>query len=153
MSQVVGAACAPALVVDDVGAGVDGLPVGGDKVGCRPGVVGGECRVRGSVLELQRLWWRAVEGVCRRWAAALLPEEREYTRPAESAPAFCCSTAFASRALTYWICRAPSPVAVMLSAAARPATRLSIGVENSGRPFASRSHGETTIRGWSLGRG
>src|SRR3954470_8679263 len=83
--------------------------------------------------------------------AALLPEECEYTRPAESAPAFCCSTAFASRALTYWICRAPSPVAVMVSAAARPATRLSIGVENSGRPFASRSREETTIRGWSLG--
>src|SRR3954471_3131315 len=39
----------------------------------------------------------------------------------------------------------------MLSAAARPATRLSIGVENSGRPFASRSSEETTIRGWSLG--
>src|SRR3954463_7879412 len=70
MSQVVGLACSPALVIDDVGAGVDGLPVGGDKVGCRPGVVGGECRVRGSVLELQWLWWRAVEGVCRRWAAA-----------------------------------------------------------------------------------
>src|SRR3954467_3426775 len=69
--------------------------------------------------------------------AALLPEEREYTRPCESAPAFCCSTTFARRALTYWICKAPSPVAVMLSAAARPATRLSIGVENSGRPFAS----------------
>src|SRR3954463_10196865 len=32
--------------------------------------------------------------------AALLPEERKYTRPCESAPAFCCSTAFASRALT-----------------------------------------------------
>src|SRR3954467_4000709 len=79
--------------------------------------------------------------------AALLPEEREYTRPCESAPAFCCSAAFASRALTYWIYRAPSPVAVMLSAAARPATRLSIGVENSGRPFASRSGEETTIRG------
>src|SRR3954469_13764506 len=70
MSQVIGLACAPDLVVDDVGAGVDGLPVGGDKVGCRPGVVGGECRVRGSVLELQRLWWQEVEGVCRRWAAA-----------------------------------------------------------------------------------
>src|SRR4051812_15468985 len=83
--------------------------------------------------------------------AALLPEEREYTRPCESEPALCCSTAFESRALTYWICRAPSPVAVMLSAAARPATRLSIGVENSGRPFASRSREETTIRGWSLG--
>ena len=79
--------------------------------------------------------------------AALLPEECEYTRPCESAPALCCSTAFASRALTYWICRAPSLVAVMLSAAARPATRLSIGVENSGRPFASRSREETTIRG------
>src|SRR3954462_414643 len=85
--------------------------------------------------------------------ATLLPEEREYTRPCESAPAFCCSTAFASRALTYWICKVPSPVAVMLSAAARPATRLSIGVENSGRPFASRSREETTIRGWSLGGG
>src|SRR3954470_3330388 len=83
--------------------------------------------------------------------AALLPDEREYTRPCESAPAFCCSTAFASRALTYWICRAPSPVVVMLSAAARPATRLSIGVDNSGRPFASLSHEEATIRGWSLG--
>src|SRR3954464_5785657 len=83
--------------------------------------------------------------------AALLPEEREYTRPAESAPAFCCSTAFASRALTYWICRAPSSVAVMLSAAARPATSLCIGVEKRGRPFASRSREETTIRGWSLG--
>src|SRR3954468_5374191 len=33
--------------------------------------------------------------------AALLPEEREYTRPCESAPAFCCSMDFASRALTY----------------------------------------------------
>src|SRR3954466_8330961 len=83
--------------------------------------------------------------------AALLPEEREYTRPCESAPAVCCSTAFASRALTYWICSAPSPVAVMLSAAARPATRLSIGGENSGRPFASRSREEATIRGGSLG--
>src|SRR3954464_8042960 len=83
--------------------------------------------------------------------AALLPEEREYTRPCESAPVFCCSTSFASRALTYWICKALSPVAVMLSAVARPATRLSIGVENSGRPFASRSREETTIRGWSLG--
>src|SRR3954469_6420486 len=83
--------------------------------------------------------------------AALLPEEREYTRPCESAPAFCCSTAFGSRALTYWICRAPSPVAMMLLAAARPATRLSIGVENSGRPFAYRSREETTIRGRSLG--
>src|SRR3954464_14687824 len=70
MSQVVGLACAPTLVVDDVGADVDGLPVGGDEVGRRPGVVGGGCRVRGSVLELQWLWWRAVEGVCRRWAAA-----------------------------------------------------------------------------------
>src|SRR3954463_6055747 len=79
--------------------------------------------------------------------AARLPDEREYTRPCESAPAFCCSTAFASRALTYWICRAPSPAAEMLSAAARPATRLSIGVENSGKPFASRSREETTIRG------
>src|SRR3954465_15387434 len=83
--------------------------------------------------------------------AALLPEEREYTRPCESAPVFCCSTAFASRALTYWICRAPSPVAEMLSPPARPATRLSIGVENNGRPFASLSREETTIRGWSLG--
>src|SRR3954462_5269632 len=83
--------------------------------------------------------------------AALLPKEREYTRPCESAPAFCCSTAFASRALTYWICRVPSPVTEMMSAAARPATRLSIGVENSGRPFASLSREETTIRGWSLG--
>src|SRR3954463_7122757 len=70
MPQVVGLACAPALFVDDVGAGVDGLPVSGDEVGRRPGVVGGEGRVRGSVLELQRLWWRAVEGVCRHWAAA-----------------------------------------------------------------------------------
>src|SRR3954463_10000340 len=69
MSQVVGLACASTLVVDDVGAGVDGLPVGSDEVSCRPGVVGGECRVRWSVLELQWLWWRAVEGVCRRWAA------------------------------------------------------------------------------------
>src|SRR3954470_23467576 len=71
MSQVIGLACAPALVVDDVGAGVDGLPVGSDEVSCRPGVVGGECRVRGSVLELQRLWWRPVGGVCRRGAAAV----------------------------------------------------------------------------------
>ena len=70
--------------------------------------------------------------------AALLPDEREYTRPCESAPALCYSTAFVRKALTYWICRAPSPVAVMLSAAARPATRLSIGVENSGRPTTSR---------------
>src|SRR3954469_4302735 len=70
MSQVVGLACAPTLVVDDVGAGVDGLPVGGDEVGRWPGVVGGECRVRGSVLELLWLWWRAVEGVCRHRAAA-----------------------------------------------------------------------------------
>src|SRR3954471_768001 len=69
--------------------------------------------------------------------AALLPEEHEYTRPCESAPAFCCSTAFASRALTYWICRAPSPVAEMLSGAARPSTRVSLRVENTGRPFAS----------------
>src|SRR3954471_23497450 len=83
--------------------------------------------------------------------AALLPDEREYIRPFDSTPTFCCSTAFASKALTYWICRAPSSVAVMLSAAAWPATRLSIGVENSGRPFASRSREETTIRGWSLG--
>src|SRR3954469_18394594 len=70
MSQVVGLACAPALVVDDVGAGVDGLSVSGDEVGRRPGIVGGECRVHGSALELQWLWWRAIEGVCRRWAAA-----------------------------------------------------------------------------------
>src|SRR3954465_1274817 len=70
MSQVIGLACAPTLVVDDVGAGVDGLSVGSDEVSCRPGVIGGECRVRGSVLELQWLWWRAVEGVCRCWAAA-----------------------------------------------------------------------------------
>src|SRR3954467_7879670 len=83
--------------------------------------------------------------------AALLPEEREYIRPCESTPAFCCSTAFASKALAYWIYRAPSPVAAMLSTAARPATRLSIGVENSRRPFASRSREETTILGWSLG--
>src|SRR4051812_18206607 len=153
MSQVVGLACAPVLVVDDVGAGVDGLTVGGDEVGRWPGVVGRECCVRRSVLELQWLRWRAVEGVCRQGRpleAALLPEEREYTRPCESAPAFCCSTAFASRALTYWICRAPSPVVEMLSAAARPTTRLSIGVENSCRPFASLSREGTTIRGWSL---
>src|SRR3954469_18818644 len=83
--------------------------------------------------------------------AALLPDEREYIRPCESTPAFCCSTAFASKALAYWICRAPSPVAAMLSTAARPVTRLSIGVENSGRPFASRSREETMILGWSLG--
>src|SRR3954464_3792005 len=76
--------------------------------------------------------------------ADLLPDEREYIRPCESTPAFCCSTAFASKALTYWICRAPSPMAVMLSGAARPATRLSIGVENSGRPFAYHSREETT---------
>src|SRR4051812_44906515 len=83
--------------------------------------------------------------------AALLPEEREYTRPCESAPARCYSTAFASKALTYSICRAPLLVAVMLSAAALPATRFSIGVENSGRTFASRSCEEATIHGWSLG--
>src|SRR3954466_9273574 len=52
--------------------------------------------------------------------AALLPDEREYIRPCESTPAFCCSTAFASKALAYWICRAMSPVAAMLSTAARP---------------------------------
>ena len=40
MSQVIGLTCAPALVVDDVGAGVDGLSVSGDEVGRRPGVVG-----------------------------------------------------------------------------------------------------------------
>src|SRR4051812_30481445 len=68
--------------------------------------------------------------------AALLPDEREYMRPCESAPAFCCSTALASRSLAYWICRAPSPVMLMLSTAARLATTLSIGVENSRRPFA-----------------
>src|SRR3954471_20347321 len=56
------------LVVDDVGAGVDGLTVGGDEVGRWPRVVGGECRVRGSVLELEWFGWRAVEGVCRQWA-------------------------------------------------------------------------------------
>src|SRR4051812_30042315 len=39
----------------------------------------------------------------------------------------------------------------MLSTAARPATRLSIGVENSDRLFASRSREETMILGWSLG--
>src|SRR4051812_26837032 len=39
----------------------------------------------------------------------------------------------------------------MLSTAARPTTRLSIGVENSRRLFASRSREETTILGWSLG--
>src|SRR3954469_12649733 len=71
--------------------------------------------------------------------AALLPEEREYTRPCESAPAFCCSTALASRALAYWICRAPSQVTWMLSTIARLATTLSIGLENSRRPFASHS--------------
>src|SRR3954466_6894984 len=154
MPQVIRLACAPALVVDDVGAGVDGLTVGSDEVGRWPGVVGGQCRVRGSVLELQFFGCgklRVFSANGRPLEAALLPEEREYTRPCESAPAFCCSTAFASRALTYWICRASSPVAMMLSAAARPATRLSIGVENSGRPFASLSHEETTIRGWSLG--
>src|SRR3954465_9526895 len=70
--------------------------------------------------------------------AALLPDEREYIRPCESTPAFCCSTAFASKALAYWICREPSAVAAMLSTAAQPATRLSIGVENSGR-LASHS--------------
>src|SRR3954471_11305387 len=83
--------------------------------------------------------------------AALLPDERGYIRPCESTPAFCCSTAFASKALAYWICKAHSPVAAMLSTAFPPATRLSIGVENSGRPFASRSREETTILGWSLG--
>src|SRR3954467_15956783 len=67
--------------------------------------------------------------------AALLPDEREYIRPCELTPAFCCSTALASKALAYWICRAPSPVTWMLSTAARLATTLSIGVENSGRPF------------------
>src|SRR3954463_11730505 len=59
---------APALVVDDVGAGVDGLTVGGDEVGRWPGVVGGERRVRESMLELQWFGWKAVEGVCRQWA-------------------------------------------------------------------------------------
>src|SRR3954470_14739825 len=68
MPQVGGLACAPAVVVDDVGAGVDGLTVGGDEVGRWPGVVGGKRRVRGSVLELQWFGWRAVEGVCRQWA-------------------------------------------------------------------------------------
>src|SRR3954469_13887266 len=83
--------------------------------------------------------------------AALLPDKREYIRPCESAPAFCCSTALASRALAYWIYRAPSPVTWMLSTVARLAMTLSIGVENSGRPFVSRSREETTILGWSLG--
>src|SRR4051812_38823720 len=58
---------------------------------------------------------------------------------------------FGSRALAYWICRAPFLVTFMLSTTAQLATTLSIGVENSRRPFASRSREVTMILGWSLG--
>src|SRR3954447_16373386 len=127
-----GCPLAATKLVAGLGSLVESAAFAGRRWSCS-GSGGGQLRVFAAA-------WRPLE-------PAVLPEEREYTPPCESAPAFCCSTAFASRALTYWICRAPSLVAVMLSAAARPATRLSIGVENSGRPFTSRSREEITIRG------